>query len=379
MKLQPIPATILLVISLLSHIAVADPAAINVLTDFEFLAKADDAGAFHTSETGRYRQKTDRSQWIIKKGPDRWLINEFVAGKIYRAVLGNNAVGESKLILDESTGQRLLATKSHSGFTQVDINTHSFGNIPFKCAAGNCACTKTKCTATNLSDSIIHGLKVVGFERAAIASLFLDDDDIDGGNNFAMLDLQDHFLITRIDFDDSLKFFDRLGITELNALDIMSAVQIASMGISQKMITSILKQQLLPYENADLKLLLKKLKLGSGVLNESKAQIALQELTEKPFAAYAELLDEGYSEVANYFSDNEIGEIYNTRKALCSKHRYATDLDKRLGHDFAQYDCRLTSQDSHMVILAEFTKFMLQRRYNDLRALVASKNDRTEL
>ncbi len=134
------------------------------------------------------------SQWVIKSNQLSWIVSELVAAPLYQSLLGKNLVSEIYLLCSKNNNFHVAMpyNKALESFKTSSLSApRQAGDFPFTCILNGCRSTSDR--------------SIQGFEKALLASVLLYEDDIKGGNNFALIDGDQ---VTRVDFDDSLKFFD---------------------------------------------------------------------------------------------------------------------------------------------------------------------------
>ena len=162
-----------------------------------------------SAESSIYSLKQDQgnysagNKFLIKENQLDWIMNEYVASKLYQWALGENLISSTLLVVNPNGSKHpYLATKLADNYLTHFVpfgKNHNAGTIDLKCLT-NGACKEI--------------LPVEGFEKAFVASrLFSEGDDMDL-NNYAAITLDNKVVVTRYDFDDSFKFFHLNGITK---------------------------------------------------------------------------------------------------------------------------------------------------------------------
>lgn len=187
--------------------------------------KAHNLGIPHTSGSKKIMKlKSDiagysrESKWIVKENQFSWVVNEYVASKLYQSVLGSHDISDSALVHNAEDPKKLslaikLMDNYATDFIPFTITTSKAKDFPFICVLKVCS-IESKASTTALSTSVYKNKPVSGYEMASIASRLFVDQDTNDGNNYALKIGSDSVHVTRYDFDDSLKFFQYDSITE---------------------------------------------------------------------------------------------------------------------------------------------------------------------
>ena len=177
------------------------------------------------------------SKWLIKRNQFTWIVNEYVASKLYQWALGKDYIADTVLVKDPLSDKIMIATKIHNGFIPFD-NDQQAKDFSFKCVVqpGEYMSHCNGGYYENDMVSYYHNKPVIGFEKAFVASrIFSEDDDINNPSahtfyNYALKTKKNSFYVTRYDFDGSLKFFDTYDISSGMTADSVDDDKIQMLG-----------------------------------------------------------------------------------------------------------------------------------------------------
>jgi hypothetical protein len=156
------------------------------------------------------------SEWLLKTNQFTWIVHEYVAAKLYQWALGKELVNDVVLVsnpklpnkpyvaikLDENYQQNFIFISSDLDNSQKDTRI-----LSIDCAINNCNSEAKPKQAYKTKP-------ITGFEKAFTLSRIFNEGDDDNLNNYALKIGKNYSNITRYDFDDSLKFFHTLNITQ---------------------------------------------------------------------------------------------------------------------------------------------------------------------
>lgn len=264
--------------------------------------KLEKVNVYDTSGEKMSYVDPEGNTWIEKSNPVNLVINEFVSSKIFELVLGSGVPVGHLLIGDSQIG---FAFKSTPKFSPYGVS----GKSP----SGGEPLLKTLRKATAQKKNVI------GLESAVYATMLVFDNDIDKGNNFAKIETEDEVIITRFDFDDSLKFFDCFDITETYLLP--------------DMVQKLQAKGLLQYVREQLKCEYKKPSKEwiQGKLPGLNLSIAKMKATHEYVLSHKDELrsaiEQAYQDVEEQFSESQILEAYNFSRLHKIAKNHKIDLD----------------------------------------------------
>ena len=232
------------------------------------------------------------SKWIIKKNPLGLGIAEYVASALYQRILGQDRVGDTVWVHDpDHEAMGTIAVQFKEKFWKFpgsyrpgknDVRSFEFYDTFLGLwLAGGVAGSALKTPPENPRNKKIK--PVEGVELATLASLFLDEMDYEDGWNFALIEKPKAFYVTRYDFDGSLKFLERLGLSKgRNEMGSLSA------GFGT------------PYLLPSWKKLENRHTPFDGAVDGLKMREALEKITSIPFEEISRSVQQSYLEIEPY-------------------------------------------------------------------------------
>jgi len=206
--------------------------------DFEPVISHDqfERGALRSTSisTKLYKLKADKgiypagSDWIIKENELHWLVQEYIASKIYQLILGDALISDIVWVTDKKNKNTNYIAVRYDPSLLHFVKEEGQGNerrfimdkFPFSCVLNNCQAANLSAdqlenyamVKTKNPYSTLNGMRIKNGELAILASIFMNDNDIAWGQNFALKPQDNFWSLTRIDFDGSLSFFDSFKI-----------------------------------------------------------------------------------------------------------------------------------------------------------------------
>lgn len=331
-----------------------------------------------------YLCQNENGKFNIKHISDNWTINSFVVNEMAREFLGKENISEVRI--EKAKGSRgkkkFVVTNLNEDLEEFEVLEYGIsGNgkilsnvqLPYnwKLNAGGYNITSDGVDIieqkTSQDLTYYNGKVVSGFYEALIFSVLVRDHDIDGGNNFALLEKDNEYIVTRYDFDDAFKFYDVEHIAKFQ-MQIPEKIKLPmqDFGITtNKQFSEFMRKQL---ENITFP-------ASSGVsagdikfadINKEKASEVITKL-EGQFSELLRVVDEAYEQVGEIYSAKELKETYNLKKLNCHKTEYQgrSTIQKRLDKNFDRF-CNYNEEDTPIDQIKEYTKSFLRKRMDEL-------------
>lgn len=306
---------------------------------------------------------------IIKFNSDSAIINEFVAERVATAFLGEDLVGGSYIERQKSKpATRFLVKEMHEHFIPFSSTNslpydfaYNFGGYDITIDDNNSISTKRNFkTKTNINSKTLRGAY-----DSVILSLLLDDDDTAFGNNFALIKVAGVYKLSRFDFDDAFKFFQRWKIAEfLPMLPDHSKDGPITQSIKDALIELLQSEVKQYYPCHDL--LYNGHIVESKVLNKKYLIKAIEKIAKMKPQIF-EALDEAYAIIKELYTADEIKNLFDLDKMNCNTNikELSTDSDILKHRNLSKF-CKFNPDSEPIEQVKDFVKFVMNRRFDDL-------------
>lgn len=332
---------------------------INILRDFTEVSKAQKRG----SSTHQLYKDKQNKEWIIKNPNSakdyHWVLHEFVSSKLYSHFLGTDLTAEIKLIYDQKKKKALIAIEKLDNFIKFDPTTQkqnkNVNPFPWNCIKSRCQIDengKVKILQNDIASKYLNK-PIVGFEIANLISNFVNDGDINSGNNFMLINKPNEYVVSRFDYDDSLKFFDQFDIAKgFKHRDINTGQLSPYFGVSAEAYF---------YMNEDA---FRK----SNKYDIVQIKRAINKFTQTNWSGIKTIIDEAFIEVSKYFTEEDVKTWYDIEKLDCFKYPHHTAVFEQILTPTSDLNkhCHYNKYDSNLDKVKTAIKYFLSRRYEDI-------------